>query len=170
MGNYLFQCRFCDSERSKETRLTRALAFGRAAPVTVVVNVRSCIQCGRPALPDEWERRARAEVLRKVALSGNGGAKSFRFMRRALGLSAKEVAIAFHVGVGTLSRWENGVRRVEPRAWALMAALALETTGGEALPSETGIRHVLQELVRGRGGEDALPAEVSLDLVPPSSV
>jgi DNA-binding transcriptional regulator YiaG len=73
------------------------------------------------------ELAAAAELARLGRRSG----PALRFMRKALGYRAVELA-ALDVAPETLSRWETGEREVEGRAFALVGLLVLASTPADA--------------------------------------
>lgn len=86
------------------------------------------------------ERALTARLARSTV-----GPQGFRWLRRAAGLQAVQLAALLDVSPGTVSRWENGKKPLERRAIALVAALALETVGEAA-----NTRELLGQLARGR--------------------
>jgi DNA-binding XRE family transcriptional regulator len=76
---------------------------------------------------------------------GAVGPQGFRWLRRAAGLQAMQLAALLDVSPGTVSRWENGKKPLERRAVALVASLALEAAG-----EAPNTRELLGHLASGR--------------------
>lgn len=125
-------CARCGQVRFGLIEQRRSFEVGFDAPLVIHIESLGCERCGRLAKPAAVARMAELTALRQVALSGRVCGESFRFMRMMMGLQAKEVAHLLGLGVGTISRWENDVRELDARAWALVAGLALEHADGEA--------------------------------------
>ena len=114
------RCRKCDGE----ARLVDADSFelpqeklGIKGIVIVggVVKHHICDNCGDVGLtiPDLPGLIAAAAVAR-VRMPWKLNAKEVRFLRKALGLSAKELADKLEVTPETVSRWENGKAPIGP--------------------------------------------------------
>lgn len=106
--------------------------------------------CGAivPEIPaiGELHRAIVLHVIRKqTILSG----QEIRFLRKMAGLSSKELAIALGANASSLSRWENGTRKISKRSDAALRLICI-----------TGM---LQEVLRDR---DLVPtvAEASRQL------
>jgi putative zinc finger/helix-turn-helix YgiT family protein len=118
----------------KEGKLTR---MSETETVTVFGHVFSadvpayrCAQCNEtyvdgPAL-ERFELRAAVELAKAGATSG----EVMRFMRKALGFRAIDLAELLDVAPETLSRWETGKQPIEHRAMALLDSLVLERNEG----------------------------------------
>lgn len=61
-----------------------------------------------------------------VARSGNVSGDTFRFLRKVLGLQAKELSEIIGTPAETISRWEKGVRDVDKFAWVTLAAMVID--------------------------------------------
>lgn len=142
-GTERMGCTRCGQVRLGTVEQRRSFEVGFDVPLVIHVESTGCERCGRLSKPAEVTRIASMTALRQVALSGRVNGESFRFMRTAMGLQAKEVAHLLGLGVGTISRWENDVRDLDPRAWTLLACLALEFADGEG---QSRTRQVLSAL------------------------
>jgi DNA-binding transcriptional regulator YiaG len=69
-------------------------------------------------------------VARKLADSGESAGEAFRFMRKAIGLPATELAELLGVARETISRWENGERPVDRGALAVLGGLVEDRCNG----------------------------------------
>ncbi len=85
------------------------------------IELRACESCDAvaPRIPRINQLHAtigRAIALQQVPLSG----KEVRFLRKQLGLKARELAALLRVDVTTFSRWENEEQRIGPQSDALI--------------------------------------------------
>ncbi len=99
---------------------------------TARVPGRVCPVCGESYLSSDTLRSLERSVAEALARSGAGTPEAFRYMRKAIGLKAVEVAELFGVTPETVSRWENGERQPEPRAVKLIGALVVEHQAGRS--------------------------------------
>ena len=99
-----------------------------------------CAECGEELV--SYEERARFElgVAAELARRGRRTGTALRFMRKALGFRAAELAALLAVAPETFSRWENGEREPEPRAFALVGMLAHERLAGHGDEALTMLR------------------------------
>lgn len=86
--------------------------------------MRVCTACDEksPRLPRVNDLHAaigRAVALQKMPLTGSEA----RYLRKQLGLQAKEWAVLLRVPPETLSRWENGKQVIGPQSDSLIRAL-----------------------------------------------
>lgn len=138
-------CARCGQVRLGIIEQQRTFEVGFDAPLVVRVESTGCERCGRLAKPAAVARAAAMAALRVVAMSGRVNGESFRFLRSTMGLQAKEVAHMLGLGVGTISRWENDVRDLDPRAWTLLACLALEYIDGDGDPRTKKVLDAVRE-------------------------
>jgi putative zinc finger/helix-turn-helix YgiT family protein len=88
------------------------------------IELRICDACGA-AIPRIWRivdlhtTIARAVVLKPNLLNG----AEIRFLRKHLGLKAREWAVLLRIDQATLSRWENGGQQIGPQSDALIRLL-----------------------------------------------
>ena len=91
---------------------------------------RRCSACGYSTVNGpaavRFELLAADELFRRGLRSG----ASFRFMRKALGMKAAEIADAFNVAPETVSRWENGQREVDWPEFMLLGFLVDDKLAG----------------------------------------
>ena len=127
-------CARCRSEERGLVAYGRSFDVGIPGGLEVVVSTSTCGNCGRLTSYASSNREAELAALRAVARSGYVSAKSFRFMRTAMRLRVKELASALSVGVRKVSRWENELADVDPKAWSFLARLAFEHLAGEPEP------------------------------------
>ncbi|MBO0722330.1 MAG: helix-turn-helix domain-containing protein [Blastocatellia bacterium] len=115
------KCEQCNSETSIGRKRYHYTECGLDNVYLQNCEVRICPSCGleSPRIPriDELHAAiAQAITLQKVPLSG----KEARFLRKHLGLKAREWAKYLHIDVTTLSRWENEERSIGPQSDVLM--------------------------------------------------
>jgi len=102
------------------------------------VELRECEACGTATprirrILDLHATIARAVALKPGPLSG----AEIRFLRKQLGLKAREWAVLLRIDQATLSRWENGVQQIGPQADTLIRLLYLrvfEEREGKRIP------------------------------------
>ena len=88
------------------------------------VEVRACVSCDAksprlPRISDLHATIGRAVALQKTSLSGSEA----RFLRKHLGLQAKEWAVLLRLPPETLSRWENDKQVIGAQSDSLLRAL-----------------------------------------------
>jgi putative zinc finger/helix-turn-helix YgiT family protein len=116
---------------------------------TAEVQGDECPACGECYLSGETVRALEQGVAEALARGGIGTADAFRYMRKVIGLKALEVAGLFGVAPETVSRWENGERRPEPRAVKGLGALVVEHLAGR-----TDLLDYLQTVGPAKSAED----------------
>jgi putative zinc finger/helix-turn-helix YgiT family protein len=115
------KCEQCKSETIIESKRYHYTECGLDNVYLDNCEVRVCQACGLESpriqrINDLHAVIAEAVALQKVPLSG----KEARFLRKHLGLKAREWAKYLHVDVTTLSRWENEEQPIGPQSDALM--------------------------------------------------
>ncbi len=86
--------------------------------------------CGETQITSAELGAFEESVASHIASAGPVSKETFRFMRKAIGLPAVELAKLLDVSAETVSRWENGVREVDRAAWALVGSLVLDEVAG----------------------------------------
>ena len=121
-----FQCKGTDfSTCTKARRLVLGELIFEAE-----LDAYQCDTCGQILFSDEVVSFFEDEVSRWIAERGFVSSKSFRFMRKSLGLKARELAAWLKVTPETLSRWEKGTREPDPRAVIVLGTMVLENLEG----------------------------------------
>ena len=93
------------------------------------------VQCGRcGAIFFEGQGIADFEraVAGEIAQRGPATGETFRFMRKALGLKAVDLAEMLDVTPETVSRWETGKLPMARTSWLTLSSLALDYEGTAA--------------------------------------
>jgi DNA-binding transcriptional regulator YiaG len=120
------------------------------------VSVTSCSSCDDSRVPLEELERFELAVAAELAKAGARSGEAMRFMRKAIGLRASDLASLLDVAPETLSRWETGEREA-PRVY--FAAL-----GGMVLDRVAGSTATADRLCALRGDGPKPPRVVRLDL------
>lgn len=114
--------------KKEQARLVLGSTFLVRAPAF------ACRSCRAVFTPGEILTRVDLEVATVLAMRGLVNGESLRFMRKALGLRAFELAALLDVTAETMSRWEHDQRGVDLSAWIVVGGVVLERAGR---PTET---------------------------------
>jgi putative zinc finger/helix-turn-helix YgiT family protein len=116
------QCTHCQSSSLARTQVAETIeAAGHIFSATV--DALKCENCGEVYLDGASLERAELTAAKMICDAGEVSGVSLRFMRKALGLQAQELAELLAVSVETMSKWERGHRGVDTHAWLVVAAL-----------------------------------------------
>lgn len=108
---------------SHETRLGDRVVRGE-------VPAAACPSCGEVYVEGAALEQLELEIADAIVRAGIVDGATFRFLRHALGLQAKELAPLLGTTPETISRWETGVRDVDHAAWLALALLAADRRDG----------------------------------------
>lgn len=114
------------ADQVDETVPVGGLTFTLAVPGQV------CPKCGENYLDVATLRQVDRLIAGELAREGVATSEAFRFMRKVIGLRAREVAKLFGVAHETVSRWENGDREPAGGAAALLAVLVNQHLAGRS--------------------------------------
>jgi DNA-binding transcriptional regulator YiaG len=89
-----------------------------------------CPKCGEIYVEGASIERLQLEVADAVIRAGLVDGATFRYLRHALGLQAKDLAPLLGTTPETLSRWENGARDVDRAAWLTVALMVADQRDG----------------------------------------
>jgi putative zinc finger/helix-turn-helix YgiT family protein len=103
----------------KKTKTVGGLSFTTEVPVLV------CQSCGESYLPNETKRSFDFAVAKELAREGIVNPEAFKFMRKRLRLTAKNLAELLFTTPETISRWENGKCPLDLKAVKLLGAMIL---------------------------------------------
>jgi putative zinc finger/helix-turn-helix YgiT family protein len=110
------------------TRIEKLVVEGRT--FTAEVNTKRCSKCDEALVALEELALFEVAVAAELARSGARSGEAIRFMRRAIGLRASDLASLLDVAPETLSRWETGEREA-PRAYvAVVGGIVLDQVAG----------------------------------------
>lgn len=124
--NRCVQCKHMGLERSQTED---QIEVGERT-FTATLPVQVCPGCGETYIGFEDLGRFEHTVAATLARDGTSSPEAFRFMRKAIGMPAVELAELLDVTPETVSRWEHGKLRVERRALALLGSMVLERLEG----------------------------------------
>jgi transcriptional regulator with XRE-family HTH domain len=102
-----------------------------------------CSACAESTVDGPVLAHAELEVASRLAREGLATGEGFRFMRKALGFNAADLAAMLGVRAETISRWETGKTAVDRGAFAALAAMVTDR-----LAERTTTRDVLLGLTR----------------------
>jgi DNA-binding transcriptional regulator YiaG len=109
--------------------LPEVLSIGGAS-FSADLPYRRCSACAEEIVDDHvvvaFEKAVAAALLEQQP-TGEG----FRFLRKHLALSGKDVAGLLDLTVETISQWENNRRPIPRQSWALLGVLVREHLRGE---------------------------------------
>jgi DNA-binding transcriptional regulator YiaG len=94
------------------------------------IRAQVCGSCGESLVTARELGRLELAAAHWLSRAGLRTPESFRFMRKAMGLRATDLAALLGVTEFTVSRWETGAIDVEPRAFALLGALVSDELAG----------------------------------------
>jgi putative zinc finger/helix-turn-helix YgiT family protein len=94
------------------------------------VTASSCPKCGEVYYDGQALERLEVAVARELAERGLVSGAAFKFMRKALGMRAADLAELLDVAAETVSRWETGERPVDRAAWTALGGLVVDRFEG----------------------------------------
>lgn len=124
------RCPHCQSAGRWTDKALEASREVSSHRFVAMLPARECTVCGRAQFDAEAERRFALAVARQIADSGLATGEAFRFMRKAIGMRATELAELLDLAPETISRWETEKRAVDRGALALMANLVRDLMDG----------------------------------------
>jgi hypothetical protein len=98
--------------------------------------VKKCGACGETFVEGEWAEDVELIIARHLALNGARSGEAFRYMRKALGMRATDLAALLDVAPETISRWETGERNVDRGALFALGSLVLDRFDGDTTAVE----------------------------------
>jgi putative zinc finger/helix-turn-helix YgiT family protein len=109
-----------------QTHVVRAAGVQFRATLPALV----CGSCGEAIVEDAHLERFELLAARELARMGIADGDAFRFMRKALGLTAAELARVLAVTSETVSRWETGKVEVGRPEFVTLASLVADRIEG----------------------------------------
>lgn len=101
------------------------------------VPARQCKTCSAVSYEGAVLERFDLHIAASIARSGVSSGAAFRFLRKALGLRAGDIASLLDVSVETVSRWETGKRSVERASYVLLACCVRDALHGRTETLDT---------------------------------
>ena len=109
-----------------------------------------CSSCAARTVNGDAGARFELQVAAELVPRGARSGEAFRFMRKALGMKATELARVMNVAAETISRWENEQREVDWPEFMLLGFLVDDKLAGrttvltraKALAEPQSIRYV----------------------------
>lgn len=129
--NMVKKCVKCGGTKFRESATPlKQVVDGRE--FTGSLRTRTCESCSEGYVDLSDGKRYEMDVARDLAVGAGIGPEGFRYMRKALGMKAEQLATLLDVARETLSRWETGDREIPRMAWALLAGIVLEGSTGSS--------------------------------------
>jgi len=111
----------------------------------------ACGACGANTVGYRMLKAFELAAARWLATSGLHSSEAFRFMRKALGLKAQELAALLGTTKETVSRWEHGKHAIDRPTFAVLATLVIDASKDR--------RSTLRKRLETMGAEPSLPSE-----------
>ena len=156
----MLRCTDCDSAAllvDAPAESSREIAGHR---FVAVLPAKRCAACEKLLFDGKAIRNFELRVAGLLADAGASTGPAFRFMRKAIGMRATELAQLLDVSAETISRWETEKRAVDRGALALLGGLVRD-----AFVGRTSTLDQLRALCEPR----PLDEIVRLDLTTPST-
>ena len=123
-------CAVCSSKKK-----LRPGAFVHRAQVGEVffdgeIPADTCSDCGEIYVNAQALQRFELFVAKHLAENNQRTPEAFRYMRKALGMRAVDLAQLIGVGSETISRYETGAREIDPVRFGVLATLIIESLAG----------------------------------------
>lgn len=147
------KCVQCGKSGLVATTVTHDVHVGDQV-VRGVVPADTCRSCGETYVRGDALERLELQVAEIVARSGRVGGETFRFLRKSLGLQARDLQEITGTPPETISRWETGQRPTDRFAWVTLATMVLDTV---ARRSET------RAVLRATFDPSGLPRQVEIE-------
>jgi putative zinc finger/helix-turn-helix YgiT family protein len=126
------KCNRCKAETVEAVEIEEQFVFGDFTVTVRGLPASRCNSCGSQVIAGLALKEAEEAAAQQLARTSIVTGETFRFMRKVLGLPAKEVAEIFGVSPETVSRWERGERDVDRAAWIVIAETMRLPTGERA--------------------------------------
>jgi putative zinc finger/helix-turn-helix YgiT family protein len=122
-------CPTCGAERIEQGKTEHAVTVG-AQKFVGKLPAEVCGACGESLVMSRALGAFERAVACHLAEHGPATGETFRYMRKAFGMPAKEVAEWLGTVPETISRWETGARDVDLWAWLTLGAIVLDAASG----------------------------------------
>lgn len=100
---------------------------------SVQIDVLECPKCGHYYVETGALQSLQRSVGKHLAEHGPATGVTFRYMRKSIGMAAKDVAELLATTPETVSRWETAERNVDLWAWLTMGSIVLDTLAGNTV-------------------------------------
>ena len=114
-------------DQTEDTVIVADRTFSRIVPVL------RCENCGEIYFDGTELQSIELEAAGFIAREGPSNGATFRFMRKAIGLRAIDLAELLDVASETLSRWENAQRPVDRASWITLSDMVLDRIEGRTI-------------------------------------
>ena len=156
------KCPNCRSEMKSKSRDYEYAESGLNNVVLKGITVHECKHCGE-MLPEISNVKRIHKWIAEYLLSKGAPltGEEFRFLRKAMGKSAKQTALSLAVNPVSISRWENNKEKIGPQSDRLFrVAFILDTNSIAALSHATILlKHAREILRRAVSGHKKLKSE-----------
>ena len=149
------KCANCGSQLERTTT-TRVQQIAKRKFSTDVA-ARVCTACAAVYVDADALERADLDVACALAERGPASGETFRFMRKALGMRASDLAELLGVTPETVSRWENEQRPVDGATWITLGSLVLEEA--HKVPATLERLRAIHKVQRRSGTQIRAPLE-----------
>lgn len=122
-------CAFCGKPALAPTEHEETVLVAGARVVGRVPATR-CTACGEVTVTADALSRLEHNAVIALVTAGHRSGALFRFARKALALTARDLGAILGVAPETISRWENGERDVDTSTLALVASIVRERMDG----------------------------------------
>jgi DNA-binding transcriptional regulator YiaG len=123
-------CMMCGSKsRPKRGTFTHRIRVGSIC-FDGELDSEVCSSCGEHIVEGALVKKLELMVAQQLADNGQRTPEAFRFMRKALGLRAVDLAPLIGVGPETISRYETGAREIDPIRFGVLATLVDDSLAG----------------------------------------
>jgi putative zinc finger/helix-turn-helix YgiT family protein len=122
-------CVECGSDKLQEADVQIERSIAGALFLTTASATR-CGACGEEYVAGEAVQKFELSIASYLALAGVHSGEVFRFMRKAIGMRAADLADLLGVAPETVSRWENDEREPERGLFGVLGALIGDKIAG----------------------------------------
>jgi len=150
----LTQCPSCHAERFKD-RLVEKVKVVRGHRFRALVPGQECQECGESFFEIRVLARFDQLVAKELADAGVKSGEALRFIRKAAGVPATDLAALLDVRPETVSRWEHDKRPIDRGSYAVLHQLLVEKLAKSTATAD---------YLRGLGKPKRLPKTVKLEV------
>lgn len=129
--DWMTRCAQCDSRQLRKAHVT---ADRNVAGIefTAELAALKCAKCGEEYVSDETLKGFELAVAIELGSHGKATPDALKFMRKALGMRAVDLAGLLGVTADTVSRWERGAVPIDAVVFAVLGFLALDARDGKS--------------------------------------